>query len=204
MKPVKILGLAIFAACVVTAVAGAATAAAEQVICKNSTVPCTSLYPNGTKISAQLATGTVATLTGTPEMTCKKSTMTGVIEDNTSPPPVGHGEFTSVTFSECHTGSGTACTVKAVNLSYTFTAETHGLLLTATAGKGNPGTIVECGSFINCTFTTAALTLDVKSGDPAHLTASNDTMEASGFLCPSSAKWDATYVVTVPRPFYVI
>jgi len=200
MKHIKMLALAAVAALGLLAVAGAATASASATLCSTNTTPCTgTIYKKSTKISSSLKAGTVATLTASTTVTCKKSTVGGVTTTDT-----GHGEINAFTFSECHTTSGQACTVKAVNLNYTATATTGALDITPLAGKGNPGALVECGAFINCTFTVNSITLSVIGGSPATIVAKDEKLNGSGFLCPSEAKWDAEYTVSSPNPLFLI
>jgi hypothetical protein len=197
MKHIKMLGLAALAAFALTAVAGAGTASAGAIVCGNSSNPCTNILGKGTKIASQLKTGTVATLTSSTEVTCKKSSVGGVLTNGE-----GHGEITTFTFGECHTTSGDKCTVTAVNLPYTATATTGAL--DVTGKSGNPGATVDCGSFINCTFTVSSITLGVTNGEPAYISANKEPLNGSGFFCPSSAAWDATYQVTSPKGLWLI
>jgi len=206
MKHIKMMGLAIVAALALTAIAGAATASASAVLCSTNTDPCTGTkYGSGTKISAQLKSGTHATLTtSTTNVTCTKSTVAG--STNTAE---GHGEISTFSFSGCTTSSGTACTVKAVNLNYTATANPSGGgngTLTVSPGPkgGNPGASVECGALINCTFTVSSITLGVTGGNPATIVANNEPLERTGGFCPSTANWHATYEVTSPKPLFLV
>jgi hypothetical protein len=203
MKHIKMMGLAIVAALALMAIAGAASASASAVLCSTNTNPCTGTkYGSGTKISAQLKSGTHATLTtSVTNVTCTKSTVGGVT--NTAE---GHGEITGFTFSGCTaTSNGSACTVKTLNLNYTATANPGSLTITPGPKGGNPGATVECpNAFINCTFTTSSITLSVTGGNPAIITASNEPLQREGGLCPSEAKWDATYEVTSPKPLFLV
>jgi len=208
MKHIKTMGLAVVAALALLAIAGAASASASAVLCSTNTSPCTGTkYGSGTKLTAQLKSGTHATLTTSiTNVTCTKSSVGG--STNTAE---GHGEISSFAFTGCTAVSnGSACTVKAVNLNYTATANPGGggngtLTVTPKAGNGNPGATVECpGAFINCTFTTSSITLSVTGGNPAIISASNEPLQREGGLCPSEAKWDATYEVTSPKPLFLV
>jgi hypothetical protein len=202
MKYLKILGLAAIAALALTAVAGAGTASAAK-LCKN--VTCTEHYPSGTVLSSKLKTGTNALLTSSfGTVTCKKSTVGGKTTSTEA-----HGEITSFTFTECTDPFGSPCTVKAVNLSYTAKGAATGsgngtLTVSPKAGGGNPGAHVECGSFMNCTFTVSSITLAVTGGAPATITANKEPLLREGGFCPSEAFWDATYEVTAPSPLFIV
>jgi hypothetical protein len=203
MKHIQTMGLAIVAALALMAIVGAASASASAVLCSTNTSPCTGTkYGSGTKISAQLKSGTHATLTTSiTDVTCTKSTVGGVT--NTAE---GHGEITSFTFSGCTAASnGSTCTVKTLNLNYTATANPGSLTITPGPKGGNPGATVECpGALINCTFTTSSITLGVTGGNPAIISASNESLQREGGFCPSEAKWDATYEVTSPKPLFLV
>jgi hypothetical protein len=210
MKYLKMLGLAAIAALALTAVLGAGSASAATFLCKTKANPCPEHYPIGTVISASLETGTHAVLTtNLGKITCKKSTVTGKTTTTE-----GHGEITGLTFSECTDPFNNPCTVKAVNLPYTadIATATAGVVngngtMTVTpkaGGTGNPGATVECGSFMNCKFTSTAIALDVIGNAPAKVIASNEPLNREGGLCPSESFWDAEYTVTQPNPLYVI
>jgi hypothetical protein len=210
MKYLKMLGLAAIAALALTAVLGAGSASAATFLCKTNANPCPEHYPTGTVISASLEPGFHATLTtNLGNITCKKSTVTGKTTTTE-----GHGEITALTFTECTDPFGNPCTVKAVNLPYTVdittttagTANGNGTMTVTpkAGGTGNPGATVECGSFMNCKFTSAALALDVTGGAPATIHANKVPLNREGGFCPSESFWDASYTVTQPNPLYVI
>jgi len=220
MKHLKMMGLAVLAVLALTAVAGAGTASASATVCSTNTSPCTGiLYGAGTKITAQLAAGSVATLTTSiGNVVCKKSTVAGVLtghkaaEGEKPTIPSGHGEITGLTFTECvltpFFGNPTNCTVTAINLNYTVTAVATGggngdLTITAKGSQGPPGATVVCGSLINCSFTSSHLVLDVTGGNPALVHAKEEELSRTGGLCPSTSKWDATYEVTSPKPLFL-
>jgi hypothetical protein len=204
MKHLKILGLALVAALAVMALAGAASASAKSILCSTNTNPCTGTkYGTGTKLTSNLKSGTVATLTTSiGNVVCKKSTVSGVTTNGE-----GTGEITGLTFTECSLGS-TSCTVSAVNLKYSATAITgtggNGTLtVTPGSGIGNPGASVVCGSFINCTFSSSDISLGVTGGNPAIISANGVVLNRSGGICPSTSTWDAEYEVTSPKPLFL-
>jgi len=201
MKYIKMMGLAVVAAMAVMAMAGAGTASANGTACTTNTSPCTSLLANGTKLSAQLKSGTHATLTSSlGNVTCKKSTVGGVINNAST----AHGEITSLTFTECTLGS-TACTVKATAPPYTVTgvASNQTLTITQKTGGNVPGALVECGSFINCTFSNSDITLGFTGGTPAFIKAEAVSLNRSGGFCPSTSTWHAEYEVTSPKTLFL-
>jgi len=205
MKHLKMIGLAVVAALAIMAVAGAAGASAKSILCSTNTHPCTGTkYGAGTKLTSTLKTGTVATLTTSiGNVVCKKSTVSGATTNGE-----GHGEISGLTFTECALG-GTACTVSAVNLNYTATAiagATTGngtLTISPKGAQGAPGASVVCGAFINCTFQSSDLVLDVTGGNPAVIVASSEALTRSGGFCPSTSLWDAEYEVTSPKPLFL-
>jgi hypothetical protein len=210
MKYLKMLGLAAVAALALTAVLGAGSASAATFLCKTNANPCPEHYPTGTAFSGSLEPGLHSTLiTNLGHVTCKKSAVSGKTTTTE-----GHGEITSLTYTECTDPFGNPCTVKAVNLPYTvdITTTTAGVvnsngLMTVTpkaGGTGNPGAIVECGSFMNCKFTSSALKLHVTGGAPATLFANKVPLNREGGFCPSESFWDASYNITAPSPLYVI
>jgi hypothetical protein len=203
MKPLKLLGLALVAALAAMALAGTTSVSAKAILCSTNTNPCTGTkYGTGTKFIGNLKAGTVSTLTTSiGNVVCKKSTIRGATTN-----AEGHGELTSLTFTECALGS-TTCEVKAVNLNYTVTFIPTGggngdLTITPKAGGGNPGASVVCGSFINCTFSSSHIVLRLIGGNPAILIAQEVELSRSGGLCPSISKWDAEYEVTSPKPLF--
>jgi hypothetical protein len=204
MKYLKFLGLAFVAILAVTALAGTASASAKAILCSTNTNPCTGTkYPSGTKVTAQLVSGTGATLTmGIYNIVCKKSMVSGVTTNAEA-----HGEITGLTFSECSLGT-TPCSATAVNLPYTAeavaTAGGNGdLTITSKVGGGNPGATIVCGTTINCTFISSSITFGVTGGNPGILAAKEAELSRSGGLCPSTAKWDAEYEITAPKPLFL-
>jgi len=69
---------------------------------------------------------------------------------------------------------------------------------------GSMGMKWECGVFLNCTFTAPKGLLSFTGGNPANVTAKEVEMSRSGGFCPSSAKWNAEYEVTSPKPVFEI
>lgn len=210
MKHLKMLGVAAVAAMGLMAFIGAGTASATE-LCSTNTSPCTGTkYLSGTSVSAQLKSGTSAVLTSSiTTVTCKKSTVTGKTTSSGGKGVAVSGEITGLTFTECTTTNGTACTVNSVNKNYSASIVATGggngtLTVKKGTGAGNPGASVQCGFLINCTFTAAEPALSVTGGNPAIAKANAIPLERSGGICPSEAKWDAEYEVTAPKPLFIV
>lgn len=206
MKQLKILGLAVVAIAAMTALLGAGSASAT-VLCKVSPTkgvcPSTSRYAAGTTFDAK-ATG--ATLeTNTENVTCKtSSTSIKNTAESGSPLP---GEVTLLTFGECTSSSGAACTVTSVGTPWSanlaWTSLGNGTLTVA-----NGGARVSCGfGFLQCRFGAKSLSLEVQGGNPGKVIANKVPLEMTaeeGFLkCPTEAKWTATYEATSPTAVWV-
>lgn len=199
MKYVKMIGLAAVAAMALMAFAGAGTASAS-VLCKNGTNPCTEPYANGTTISASLE-GETAVLRNTESSivnTCTGSSVTGALENGSGTATAkGKVETKGLTFSNCidtptetvtpgeieihatdDKGNGTV-TAKGV----TVTMPLFGVVCGFTAGGG-----VDLGTYTESTKTIHITA--VVNKDPNH--------SPGGFLCPSTAVWEANYVITQP------
>jgi hypothetical protein len=205
MKYLKMMGLGAVAALALTAVLGVGSAAAATFLCKTSASPCPEHYAIGTTITAALESGTTARLTtNIGAVACKKAMVGGKTTTTEA-----HGEITGLTLAECTDPFGNSCTVKAVNLNYTAKSAAIGggngtLTVTPKAGAiGNPGATVECGSFMNCTFTSSSITLDVFGGPVATILANKEPLNREGGLCPSESFWDAAYNVSAPTPLYI-
>jgi hypothetical protein len=200
MKYLKILGLAAVAAMAVMAFVGASTASAADVLCENNTsTPCNAKVATNGVITAEAKD---PILTASPQVTCESSTVSLKVTNNTGlTNPTG--EITALNWTGCKTTTGiiTSCTVTTQNLPFHAEVTTPGPNLTVKphSGGGNPGANVVCGGFLSCTFSNTDFTLPIVSGNPAHVTASEVELKLlSGAFCPSTAKWDATYVAESP------
>jgi hypothetical protein len=207
MKHLKMLGLAVIAALAFAAVVGASTASAAA-LCKtapNKSGVCEGgKYPSGTEYHST-STNAVLTVVGSAvvsTVSCSHSTVVlkQTAESGATSVP---GEVTDVTFTECKTNSGTACTVS------TTSGYTGGLTPTTDTGNGtlnvkgsgtSTETTVTCGGFFQCKYrpTSSGLSLGFTGGNPATVTASGAALElvsGFGFGCGSGANWDATYTL---------
>jgi len=209
MKQFKMLGLAAVAALGLMALAGAGTASATE-LCSTNTSPCTgTVYTSGTAVAAQLKALTVATLTNPiSNVICQKSTTTGKTTSTGAKGSPVTGTVESLGFTECKTASGVACTVKTNNIPYkasiTATTNGNGTLTVTSDGTGEPGATVECGSLINCSFSTASAVLEVTGGNGAIAKANGIGLAPKGITCPLESHWDAEYEVTAPKPLFIV
>jgi hypothetical protein len=208
MKYLKMLGVAAIAALGLMAF-GAGSASATE-LCSTNTSPCTGTkYNSGTAVTSQLKSGTQATLTtNITNVHCKKSTVAGSTTSSGGKGLAVTGTITNLTFTECATTGGTACTVTTLNKPYAAsivaTGGGNGTLQVTSGGSGNPGATVVCGFLINCTFSTASAVLGVTGGNPAIAKANGIALARQGGLCPSQSLWDAEYEATSPKPLFVV
>jgi hypothetical protein len=207
VRLIKMTGLAAVVAAVAMALIGAGSASAT-VLCKENKSPCGSAYPVPTSISASLKAGTTAKLVsslGTVE--CSVSTSSG--ETTTAGTPL-LGTIKTLTFSSCVLGK-TACTVTSEDLPFKASISAsgggNGSMTVSDSGKGEPRAFVKCGSAIECIFGQTSATLTAIGSSTAPLLKAEaielKIKKNEGFICPSSAKWTAEYVVS-PAPLFVI
>jgi len=111
------------------------------------------------------------------------------------------GTIKTLKFTQCKTTvTNVPCNVTVENLPYHaevhWITGTHDGTLTVKEhnGKGAPGATVTCASVIECTFDSDLFDLDIDGGNPAVVTAEEVPLTNNGgAICPSTAKWDATY-----------
>jgi hypothetical protein len=211
MRIIKTLGLAAVAAMAAMAFVGATSASADT-ICTNLTIPDSGECPLASRLALPqtiTAKSTNATLTssGIEPVTCE-STVSGEAKTNDGPHTQILGLINSLTFTNCKGG----CTAvngggNIENLPYLVEALALTLLwhVKKEPNGGNlAATLEHCTIFnVSCLFETsnALLTFDPASGaTPAKLLAINvPLVGASGFPCPSSGTWNATYTLTAPK-----
>jgi hypothetical protein len=216
MKYLKILGLAAVAAMAFTAFVGAGTASAANVFCTTLSNPCPSTNEYTGPITSSLRTGTSAVLTnGVDTVTCTSSSMNGEITTATNASGNSTGKITSVTFSGCTDQNKETCTATAEHVPWhaelvaTETAgkvNGNGVLTVSNGGTGGPQAKVVCGSFLSCTFGVESTDVDFigSSTSPTIKTTGLALTRISGFLCPSTANWDAEYTLTKPTSLFAI
>jgi hypothetical protein len=192
---------------------GVAGEARATELCETSITPCSSgKYSSGTIVHAQLQANTVATLTTSiVSVTCPESTVVGKTTSSGGAGSAVTGEINQLVFSgHCHTSSGTTCEVESVNLPYTISLSGGGTPSRAksTLNVLDPvgaGAYVKCGALLDCTFTTKSALLSVtnQAGGTPTLTA-GVSLSRAGSICPPTATWDATYIMTTPDPVFVV
>jgi len=188
MRLIKMLGLAMVAAIAAMAFIGAGTASAESSApCKSgaSLTSCSSVWPVGTAVDGS---GTSELLSDLVNVKCNV-TASGKI---TSSGLVKNGPVTGslhLLFSSCKTEGGTACDNI---LDEGELLVLHGSTLSAVTFHSILGR-VHCGSFIDCSYTSANV-----EGDWLNLAGATvdkwavvdvlDTLEnEGGFFCPNEA-----------------
>ena len=213
MRIIKMLGLAAVAAVAAMAFVGATSASADT-ICTNLTIADSGECPAASRLALPqtiTATSSNATLTaeGFEPVTCTESTVSGEAKTNDGPHTQILGLINSLSFKKC---SGLCTEVNKggniENLPYLVEALALTLLWHVkkepTATKNLAATLEHCTIFnVSCLFESAnaLLTFDPASGTtPAKLLAINVPLTGtSGFPCPSSGKWNATYTITAPK-----
>lgn len=210
MKYVKVLAIAAVAAGALMAFIGAGTASAS-VICSTTADPCPAgqAWPNGTKIKFSLKSGTSASLLDTKGNsldTCTSASVEGEITNTGSSTETVTGKITGLIWGI----AGTPCTFTTTTLK-TACLEVHQISGTSngtvtadkcTGGNANSEVTINTGAFGSCVYTVAAgksigdITEGIGTG--AVFTANAVAEKTSGILCPETAKWEATYVLTTP------
>jgi hypothetical protein len=220
MKHLRILGLALVAAAAMTAILGASTASATE-LCKVMTTPCpaASVYKEKTALKASLVPEKVAELTSSIDnVTCKKSTVGGETTNaGGSGTTAVTGTISSLTFTECTDSFGNSCTVAKEFLPSSASVTGGGTSTPSTFSfniTGKAGANVKCGALINCTFFLENKSLPGQNPVASEeskamplITASGVSLShvsGQGFLCPSTATWNAPYEVTSPTPLVVV
>lgn len=190
MKNVKMLGIAIVGAMILTALVGAATASA------------TALYSGATKQGAGTVietTGTGAVLkAGFATIECGHFEMDGKIENAGGAGVSVSGNYNNVSFAECnatfhvlkkggfskHHIAGT----KNATITWTFPEFTVSLLGTScTYGGGS----IDVGLLTGST-----------TGPAVTVTSASMPRAAGGFLCANPASFTASDTVTTPNPLH--
>lgn len=191
MKHVKMLGLAAIAALALAAF-GASTASAAELYSGATTLG------KGTEISASLKAETSASLAstgGTTLDTCTASSVAGKTTSAGGGAGVNVvGEVTALSFSSCtEPVTVTSLGTLEINDSSELTGKgfhvdvnafTSGTPCAYTAGEGT-----KLGTLTGTTDTSKHAVMDIDA---------NVSKVTGGILCPSSARWIATYIVTSP------
>ena len=205
MRYLKTLALAAVAAAWLVAAFSLGSASAATVICAN-----TGAVSGACNVASHTKeySGTIGFAT-TPGNKSRKVTPIGTTSCDSAgsfTPETATGFPTitgTVSFSNnnCTFSAGGTCTVTMSATSYTAHLEgtvggaTNAFRIVVT----NPSTTMVCGSFINCKFGKAEVTLNGTNGEPSSISASEVELNAEGgFFCPSTSKWTAKYDVTSP------
>lgn len=192
MKYVKMIGLAAVAAMALMAFAGASTASATE-ICTVNSFPC----PAGSaitelKLSKDPNTSPVLeTTSGSVQDTCTGATAEGAVTQGSATKTVV-GPHVNLGFTGCTNET-------TVNNAATCELEAHA------SGGGNAtvtakGCTVTVNLGVNCHFGAGAgITLGEFVGGTTKTIAVNTVVslvDENSFLCPTSARWTAWYIVT--------
>jgi hypothetical protein len=196
MKYLKMLGLAAVAAAALMAFVGAGTASADE-LCTKSETPCAAAN-RITQIHATLEPGTSAKLedtNGNTLDTCTEATVliTNIKQGAGVSPITGSSTAGEITWGS----AGTACsftTDTITGASYAASQATGG----GTTLKASGAEVtINTGLFGSCIYKTGTgLDLGTVSQGGKTLAINVVVERASGFVCPSTAKWNATYTVT--------
>ena len=196
MKHVKMLGLAAVAAMALMAFVGASAASATELYSGATTLK------SGTTIEASLS-GTASLLTTdrkTTLDTCTKGAVKGKTTNTGSSTEAVKGNIESLTWEECTEPTKTI-TVGTLQISWT-----SGQNGTLAAGTTATEVTVETTVFGSCVFTIGSgVTIGTLTGSTtsnAKLAVNAIATRKSG-LCPASAIWEGTYIVTNPKPLHV-
>jgi len=171
---------------------------ANQELCQ----PANRLLPP-TPLTAELKAETPLVLENSlAPVECKGSTLKGEFLNEGS---VLEGEISSLEFKSCKSGTQ-SCSVSAVHLPFAFEAVPTGkgngtMTFKPGGGKATPGTLVQCGLLINCTFV-GEPQLAFNGGEPASLVATKAPLKKEGGLCPESGALTATFTVASPASAY--
>jgi hypothetical protein len=201
MKYIKILGLAAVAAMALMAF-GAGTASATK-LCTTAgdTTNCGSHYPINTTVEGTLTGSAVLETTGGTVLdTCTGSTVSGKTTSTAATGSTVTGNVETLTWTGC---TFTTHTIAKGSLEIKHISGTDNGTLT---GRNQEVTI-KTGLFGPCIYGTAAGTDlgTVTGGNPASITinALVPLTKDDGGICPSEARWTASYAITTPKPLYV-
>ena len=203
MKYLKMLGLAVIAALVVAAFAGAGSASAT-VLCKTTTTPCNSKWTKGTQVEFNLRAGTSATwkdTSGTSLKTCTGGKWKGEI--------INEGSATEHVKIKNTEISWSSCTVATVSLKLGELEIQH------ITGTDNGTMVLKNAEFTtndfffgDCSYGTGA---GVDIGTLTGSSIGDSIMDINGRLgpvggsCCPDVVWVEEFTITVPKetPLFV-
>lgn len=200
MKYLKMLGLAAVAAAALMAFVGAGTASAS-VICSTTTTPCGSPWANGTVMEFSLVGTAKLTGAGVTLDTCTGGGVKGKLTNGSST-TTASGAIESLTWGPCTSTTDTTqlCSLEVHNISGTSNG-------TVTAGGSKACKVtINTPLFGSCVYSTGTSAIDLgtltegkSSGNTPDATLHvNTTVVLDSGPCPSTAGWEATYVLTAP------
>ncbi len=205
MRLIKMLGLALVAAIVATALIGAGSASATlkaTALCKAPELNCsaTNTYPSGTTLFAHLVSGTKAVLSGGLTEECGLSLVKG--KTTTGLGTTVLGNLTELTFTSC-----SKCKEVVALVSLAAPWQVHlknlGELKGSMSVLGITVHLIDCTIFqIDCTATASEVSLDVSTNAKGLglIKAVNEPLELG--VC-GKGTWNAEYELLEPDPIYV-
>jgi hypothetical protein len=207
MEHLKILGLAAVAATALIALIGPSSAAASgsTALCKANETPCAAAktVPAGTTVTGRLVFGTKAIISGSVNVECARSTISGPT-GGTATPVVGTIVF--LTFTECVGCKKVTAEKLPYSATITHTGAGHGTLTIQSHGSGSPTIkLQECPFGLTCGASTFDITLDIQNefGGEPRIKAINEPLTMEGFGCGSVGTLNATYQITSPFPVFI-
>ncbi|HXQ88253.1 MAG TPA: hypothetical protein VN733_01320 [Solirubrobacterales bacterium] len=204
MKQLKMLWLAVVAAAVVMAYAGAGSASAT-VLCEEFEIPCPAgkIYPAGTTVSAGLkpeGQSIFRATTGEELEACSMSNLAGSTSNKGAEKEAVKGEILKLSFAEC-SNAVAAPVLGQFEIEYVTGANNTRANLTF---KGTQITINLFG-FVDCVYGAGAGLFigTMTGGEPGTIHVNTVLTKVNGgFLCPTTIYWEAPYEVTAPFPVY--
>jgi fibronectin-binding autotransporter adhesin len=194
MKHLKMLGLAAIAALGLMAFVGAGVASASTALSTDSAG--TIKYATGTVVDATLS-GTAILESGSTTLdTCTGGTVKGATTNETGASVTGN--ISALTWTGC---TNTTDTTALGSLSITKGTGDTG----SVSGSGSKVTVNTLG--VTCTYGTGTGTTlgTITGGSEPSLNISTTVPKIEGsFICPSSASWTATYIVTEPHAVHIV
>lgn len=193
MKHLKMLGLTAIAALGLLVIVGAGTATATKLCTTTDTPSCSMAYPTGTTIKSSLKSGTSARLTDSNSTVIATCTEALVVAKTTNESGAKiTGSIEQWTWGGC---SQTTDTVSTGSFTTEYISGTH---KGTTVATGDASTALIFG--VSCTYGDGEGTDFSGFGEGSSTTVKKI---AGGFLCPSTAAWDAEFEITEPHAMFV-
>lgn len=199
MKQLKIFVLAVAATLGLLVIVGAGASQAT-VLCTTEETACSMSYPKGTTVDLSLKSGTSMVLKstgGSIEDTCSGGTVKGTSEAEAGSAVAV--ELSEWSWSSC---SNSTSTVAAGSLELEHILGTHDGTV---RGKGTEWKFILAG--VECLYGFGTGTdLGTLTGGAEPVLKINTAINKTGgkFLCPTTVRLEAEYVVTEPHALYVI